>query len=125
MPINPEEIVAHEEEIASYCSMVGGIPQLDIVLLGMGVDGHTASLFPNTSVLYPGAGWIGYTNHPQSGQVRITMSPQLLSNARSRVFLIIGKEKQTVLQNAMNRDPFLPISQLLAQQNTWVITDAA
>lgn len=80
----------------------GELPRFDFILLGMGPDGHTASLFPD----YDG---IEITNRLVIDQYiremdswRITLTLPVLNNARACVFLIQGKEKHPVLKEALN-----------------------
>ncbi|MEZ6853313.1 6-phosphogluconolactonase [Halodesulfovibrio aestuarii] len=80
----------------------GEIPRFDFMLLGMGSDGHTASLFPG----YDG---IEITNRLVTDQYiremeawRVTLTLPVLNNARACVFLIQGKEKHEVLTKALN-----------------------
>jgi 6-phosphogluconolactonase len=68
---------------------------LDFVILGIGTDGHTASLFPYTSALTEGKQWIVFTDgetvaHPRP---RMTMTFAVLNSARELAILAIGKEK--------------------------------
>lgn len=71
-------------------------PTFDIILLGMGDDGHTASLFPQTSVLNETTKAIAVGN--KDGQPRITFTVPLLNQARCVLFLVAGKNKQTALE---------------------------
>lgn len=71
------------------------IPRFDIVLLGMGDDGHTASLFPGTDALEVGDRWVtvGY----KGDDPRLTLTLPLLNQARSVMFLVAGASKQEAL----------------------------
>ena len=97
----------------------------DIVLLGMGEDGHTASLFPGTDALedtssgyianfVPGKGW------------RLTATLGLLHRARHLVFLVAGAGKAGVLSRVLNGEP-LPSTLVGRGPNdvTWLIDEAA
>lgn len=71
------------------------IPQFDIILLGMGDDGHTASLFPHTLALNEFYRWVTVGN--KDGQPRITFTVPLINNARHVMFLVAGANKQAAL----------------------------
>jgi 6-phosphogluconolactonase len=73
----------------------GLIPVFDIILLGMGDDGHTASLFPHTTALSVIDRLV--TVGEKDGQPRLTFTFPLINQARSVIFLISGASKQTAL----------------------------
>lgn len=86
--------------------------RFDAVLLGMGADGHIASLFPGAPVQADGLDCLAAV-HPQTHQTRISLSlPRLLQT--EKIWLVItGTEKRQVLENAMTSS--LPITHLLKQ----------
>ena len=71
------------------------LPQFDLILLGMGDDGHTASLFPHTSALKELERWVTVGN--KDGQPRITFTSSLINQARHVMFVVAGANKQTAL----------------------------
>ena len=71
------------------------MPVFDIVLLGMGDDGHTASLFPHTAALSVADRLV--TAGEKDGQPRLTFTFPLLNRSRSTIFLVAGASKQTAL----------------------------
>jgi len=71
------------------------LPQFDLILLGMGDDGHTASLFPNTPVLKEQTDWVGVGN--KEGQPRLTLTAPIINQARCVMFLVSGASKQAAL----------------------------
>jgi len=88
----------------------GAIPQLDLVLLGMGGDGHTASLFPNTKALTETKRLVVRNAVPALGNDRITMTYPLLNAAGERWFLVRGADKAKAFQKV--RQGKLPAAQL-------------
>ncbi|MCC6491135.1 MAG: 6-phosphogluconolactonase [Candidatus Hydrogenedentes bacterium] len=70
-----------------------GIPQLDLILLGMGGDGHTASLFPDTKALEEQKRLVVLNEVPVLGANRVTMTFPLLNTASHRWFLVKGADK--------------------------------
>lgn len=91
----------------------GEIPAFDLILLGMGEDGHTASLFPTSPDLNEEEKLMMATEKPDSGQMRITMTFPLLAAATQLVLMATGEKKigiiQKVIQNGLLH---LPIAKL-------------
>eukprot|EP01138_Halocafeteria_seosinensis_P016418 gb/GECG01016749.1/.p1 GENE.gb/GECG01016749.1/~~gb/GECG01016749.1/.p1 ORF type:complete len:257 (+),score=31.47 gb/GECG01016749.1/:1-771(+) len=83
---------------------LGDPPQLDMVLLGMGPDGHTASLFPSHPLVgKTDANWIeSIEDSPKPPSSRITMTLPLINRSRRVVALVSGRSKQEALQNTLN-----------------------
>lgn len=80
----------------------GEFPALDFVLQGMGDDGHTASLFPNTEALDVRDRLITVGNH--DGEPRITFTVPLINQGRRVVFLVAGENKQDALSHVFSPD---------------------
>ena len=74
----------------------------DLVLLGMGDDGHTASLFPGTAALEEHKRWIVANHVPQQSEIRITATYPLLWAARTLIFLVVGKSKAEALRDSLD-----------------------
>lgn len=92
-----------------------GLPVFDLVLLGMGDDGHTASLFPHTQALHE-LSRIVIANHiPQKDTWRITLTSPVINLGREVTFLIEGAAKAVVLHNVLlgPYDPEAAPSQLI------------
>jgi 6-phosphogluconolactonase len=104
----------YEEDLrASFRLADGQLPRFDLVLLGMGPEGHTASIFPGTKALKEErrlvvSNWVGklYTD-------RITLTPPVLNNAARVIFMVHGAEKAPALK-AVLEGPYEP-DQLPAQ----------
>ncbi|MFZ0391031.1 MAG: 6-phosphogluconolactonase [Calditrichia bacterium] len=73
-----------------------GIPRLDLILLGMGTDGHMASLFPDSDNLKEREKLCVVARHPQSGQPRISLTLPVINNAARVWFMISGKDKNKI-----------------------------
>jgi 6-phosphogluconolactonase len=93
--LEPEAAAArYESEIRNTFRLEGAeLPRFDLISLGMGDDGHTASLFPNTAALHE-MGRLVTANHvPQKDTWRITLTWPVINHARSVFFLIAGADK--------------------------------
>ncbi len=72
---------------------VEGIPQFDLVILGMGDDGHTASIFPHEIDLWDASDHCVVATHPETGQKRVSITGKVINTAKEVVFLVTGKGK--------------------------------
>jgi len=115
--LEPEVAAArYESELRNSFRLEGAeSPRFDLIALGMGDDGHTASLFPHTKAIHE-MGRLVTANHvPQKDTWRITLTWPVINHARSVFFLIGGADKAAVLQEvfAGSRDPERLPSQLI------------
>lgn len=69
------------------------LPRFDLVMLGLGEDGHTASVFPHEMKLWDSRNYCEVATHPDTGQKRITLSGKLINNAARVAFLVTGGGK--------------------------------
>ena len=76
-----------------------GFPVLDLILLGLGEDGHTASIFPDQMQLLLSDKICKVAFNPYSGQKRITLTGKVLNNAKNLIFMVTGKNKAEVVKN--------------------------
>ncbi len=97
---SPEESARNYEKILKN-SLDGYPPRFDLILLGLGDDGHTASLFPGSDALFERDSLI--TVGEGKGHKRITFTSKLLSSAHNVVFLISGSAKQTALKRLLDQ----------------------
>lgn len=90
---------AYERELEEHfeLSVGGGFPRFDLILLGMGADGHTASLFGGTAALAETRRWVVDNQVPDLGTVRLTVTLPLLNAAAHVLFLVAGADKAAQL----------------------------
>lgn len=108
----------------------GPPPAFDLVLLGMGADGHTLSLFPHTEALQETARWVVPNYVPKLGAFRLTMTPRICNSARRVMFLVAGADKAASLAEVLEgaSDPARLPSQLIrpaAGSLLWLVDEAA
>jgi 6-phosphogluconolactonase len=82
-------------------------PLFDITLLGLGTDGHTASLLPNDPVLQERKRWVAAVSHGRP-EVRITMTYPVIESSRQVAFLVVGKEKAAIFSAIRRGDSQVP-----------------
>ncbi|HEY9661494.1 MAG TPA: 6-phosphogluconolactonase [Allocoleopsis sp.] len=88
----------YEQTLKQFFQLQAGeFPVLDVVLLGMGDDGHTASLFPHTTALQVCDRSVTVGN--KDGQPRITFTVPLINSARAVIFIVAGASKQSALSH--------------------------
>ncbi len=105
-----------------------GVPAFDLVLLGMGDDGHTASLFPNTAALEEAKAPVLANYVEKMKAWRITITPPVLLAAGQRIVMVTGEEKAAALAQVLNGE--LNVSQYPAQllrdtHTTWLVDQSA
>jgi len=99
-----ENARAYENQLRSFFAGLSW-PRFDLVLLGMGEDGHTASLFPNSAALKEMSRWVVPSKNEQSGQHRITLTVPVFNHAKHIMFLVTGKKKAQRLKEVLRRQP--------------------
>ncbi|MEB2779391.1 6-phosphogluconolactonase [Algoriphagus sp. C2-6-M1] len=88
-----EEAVRYSQVLDAELPKVKGIPQFDLVTLGMGDDGHTVSIFPDSISLWDAKENCVVATHPDSGQKRVTITGKIVNNAKAVAFLVTGAGK--------------------------------
>jgi 6-phosphogluconolactonase len=105
-------------------------PRFDLVLLGMGEDGHTASLFPRSTALQEKSRWVVATKNESTGRQRITLTLPVFNQAANVMFLVTGKEKAQRLAEVLHAEPgaeLLPAEAIKPADGTleWLVDAAA
>ena len=91
------EAVRYSEVIERSVVRKNNLPFFDVVLLGLGEDGHTASIFPGNESLFSAAETCVVAVNPYSGQKRITITGRIINNAGMVIFLVSGKKKAEIV----------------------------
>jgi len=116
-------------ELARVLQPQDGVrPRLDIVFLGMGPDGHTASLFPGTPALEEQSVWVRPNRVERLGMSRLTMTLPLLNAAAHVIFLVAGADKAETLRKVLEGPPGELPAQRIQPVNgslSWFLDEAA
>lgn len=109
MPVEDEDLEAAARRYAAKLAEVAGTPPvLDLVHLGMGADGHTASLVPGDPVCDVTGADVALTAAPYQGRRRMTLTFPLLGRARRVLWLVTGAEKREMLARLLRGDASIP-----------------
>jgi 6-phosphogluconolactonase len=121
---DPEAAAArYEEELRTA---LGDPPRLDLILLGIARDGHTASLFPHAPALASDR-WVAAARAPAPPHHRVTFTPHLIRKALRVMVLAAGREKARAVRAALLDPPSeaLPASLLRGDHVLWYLDRAA
>lgn len=126
----PEQIQAaaedYEKIMAQTLPKQNLFPVFDLVLLGLGPDGHTASLFPGTTALTEEKAWVAAVYVDKLASWRLTLTYPVLENARRLVFLVSGTDKAAIIGQLFQSAADLPAARLQHRANTlWLLDQAA
>ena len=106
---SPEKLaIDYENTIRLHFS--GSPPSFDLVFLGLGDDGHTASLFPGSSALGERVRWVVPIQKPKEDFARLTMTLPILNLTQMALFLVTGQDKAEILKKVLaNSEPSQPL----------------
>ena len=108
LPNAEEAADDYERELREYFQLAPGQkPRFDLILLGMGPDGHTASLFPGTSVVHETTHFVAAPWVEKFATFRITLTPAVLNEAVHVIFLVSGQDKAETLRLVLE-GPYQP-----------------
>jgi len=101
---NPSlEAERYSEIIRQYVHSKNNIPQFDLMMLGLGDDGHTASIFPGSLHLFESNKLCEVAVNPYSKQKRITVTGQVINQAKTIVFLVTGESKAEMVARIIEK----------------------
>jgi 6-phosphogluconolactonase len=116
-----------EEGADRYQLLIGDLGRFDVIHLGLGPDGHTASLFPGSSALEADPGRLVSLNHDPTGHnpfARMTLTLSGISRARLVLFTVAGPSKHDAMQ-AIADGADLPAARVRADRVLWLVDHAA
>jgi 6-phosphogluconolactonase len=124
MPVERNDLAAAAAQYAQTLATIAGTPPvLDLVHLGLGPDGHTASLVPHDPVLGEDFADVAVTQ-PYQGQRRMTLTYPMINRARCVLFVVTGSDKLVALAALRKGDHNIPAAHVTGQRLV-VMADAA
>jgi 6-phosphogluconolactonase len=125
MPVEADDLPAAAAQYARMLeSLAGSPPTLDLIHLGLGPDGHTASLVPGDAVLEVTDAWVTLTAGLYQGCHRMTLTYPVLDHARCVLWLVAGAEKVDALRRLTRHDQTIPAGRV-RREGTIVVADRA
>jgi len=118
------EAIRYQDELKKWLPVRNGFPVFDLAILGLGEDGHTASIFPGNLPLFTIDPWCAVAEHPETKQKRITLTGQVLNNSDRIVFVSTGiKKAKMVKEVAIDRNKIFPASHIQPEfgELTWLL----
>ncbi len=98
-----DEAKAYSLLLEENLPIVNGIPQFDLVILGLGDDGHTASIFPHQIELWNAPEHCVVAQHPETGQNRVSITGSVINGAMEVTFLVTGYGKAPKVEEIINK----------------------
>ncbi|HEX9683282.1 MAG TPA: 6-phosphogluconolactonase [Acidimicrobiales bacterium] len=125
MPVTEPDLAAAAQRYADVLRRLAGChPRLDLVHLGLGSDGHTASLTPGSALLDHPVGPVDVTE-PYRGRRRMTLTLPVLSHARELLWLVRGAAKAPVVRRLVDGDTSIPAGRLPTAHARLLLDSAA
>lgn len=125
MPVEQKDLTAAAAAYGrSLEALAGTPPRLDLVHLGLGPDGHTASLVPGDPVLEVDDAPVGIAG-PYQGRRRMTLTYPVLNGAQSILFIVTGEEKSDALSKLLKHDPSIPAGRIRPEDAVVMADEAA
>ncbi|MDM7322682.1 MAG: 6-phosphogluconolactonase [Gammaproteobacteria bacterium] len=126
-PLRPDQDAAHYASLLRERLGDAPIPTFDLILLGMGADGHFASLFPGTTALEDREALVLPVREAHLDHRRISLSRRVIAAARRRIVMVTGADKRAALAEVLHKPgSLLPIARLQRQASLeWHVDQAA
>jgi 6-phosphogluconolactonase len=130
MPAEAQDLdaaaLSHESELRlAFGVRAGDLPAFDLVWLGMGPDGHTASLFPGSLALDETQRWVVANWAPAQEAWRMTLTFPILNAGRDVIFVVTGTDKAEALDRIRSGDRELPAARVTGEAVEWIVDAAA
>lgn len=124
------EAKKYSELVTRLIPHVNNIPQFDLIMLGLGVDGHTVSIFPYNIQLFNSGKLFEISEHPVTKQIRITATGRLINNAKEVCFIVTGSGKaEKVAQILLKKEGWKELPASLVDPSdgelVWMLDDEA
>lgn len=122
MPVEDDDLIAAAQRYEGTLRRTAGHPAvLDMIHLGLGEDGHTASLLPGDAAVAIDDRDVGIAG-PYQGSWRMTMTLPIINRARTRLWLVCGESKAEIIGRLLDGDRTI-VAGLVDNADTWLITD--
>jgi 6-phosphogluconolactonase len=125
MPVTAEDLDAAATEYTEVLNEVTEGKGLDIIHLGLGTDGHTASLVPGDEVLAVQNRLVACTHNSYQGRIRMTLTYPLLNAAKQILWIVTGSEKKEMVQRMLQQDPSIPAGSIRSENALLLVDQAA
>jgi 6-phosphogluconolactonase len=125
MPVLAEDL---EEGCREYTQVLDEITEskgLDLIHLGLGSDGHTASLVPEDGVMEVQDRLVACTQNTYQGRIRMTLTYPLLNAAKQLLWIVTGSEKQEMVKRLLQQDPSIPAGSIRQEKALLMVDQAA
>ncbi|MBN2639280.1 MAG: 6-phosphogluconolactonase [Bacteroidales bacterium] len=128
---DPHKAVENYHDIVKNNVVIkDSFPSFDLFMLGIGPEGHTASIFPDRLSLFESKKWFDVALHPETGQKRITATGKVINNSHQIFFIVAGDEKKDILNHIITKEPGwenLPAAKVKAVNGSlyWLVDEAA
>ena len=119
----------HDQAASAYEALLreelGNHPRLDLALLGLGPDGHTASLFPGGDAVNEAERWVVAARAPSLDAWRMSLTLPVLNTGRRVIFAVTGADKADALARVRSGDDDLPAARVVGDRVEWIVDAAA